>query len=1069
MQIGKKSFTAIYLALSAVLIFSFQNCGYVGPSNPSEFMLSVSYSSPPTFAELDAQIFQPKCLSCHSSGSPNFSSYDTLMANGGVVANDPNQSSVYQQVAAKLMPKGGAALSSDDEKAIYDWIAAGASSGGEGSSTAPDSPSSVSAMATSATSIMIVWTLPVQAVTGVKVERAAASTGPFAVVANIATAATSYSDIGLSTSTAYYYRVSASNLVGESIPSAIVNASTSAYPPSAPTSLSATPANYAQIDLTWTDTSSDETGFRVERSSSSSGPFSLLATLSQNTNSYSDTSVSGSSTFYYRVLAYSSSSGNSSYSNTTNATTPSSPPSAPSGLAATAISSSQINLSWTDNSNNETGFRIERGTSSSGPFVLINTTSANATSFSDSGLSGSTTYYYRIYAWSGSGNSAYSLVANATTAAPVPLAPTSLVATAISAAAINLTWADNSTIESGFKVERGLSASGPFTVIFTSAANITNYSDTGLNGATTYHYRVYAFNGGGNSAYSSVVNATTLTAVVPTAPSGLSAGAVSSMQINLNWTDNSSNENGFKIERGTASSGPFSLIFTSSPNATGYSDTGLSSSTTYYYRISATNSAGDSAYTTFANATTQAPPVVAPSAPSGLSATSFSPTQINLSWSDNSGNESGFKVERATSSGGPFSLIQTAAAGATSYSASGLTSSTTYYFRVSATNSAGDSAYTSVANASTQDPIPNVPTGLSASAVSSAQINLSWTDASSVETGFKIERATSSSGPFSLIYTAAANATNFSDTLLSGSTTYYYRILSFNATGESAYTATANATTLAPAPVAPSNLSATATSASQVSLSWTDNSNSESGFRIERAISSSGPFSLVYTSAANVTSYADSGLPGSTTYYYRAYAFNASGNSAYTSVVSVTTQAPAPSAPSSLVATASSSSQINLSWVDNSNNEMGFRIERATSATGPFTLVATLGANLTSYNNTGLSAATTYYFRVYAYSGAGNSSYSSTASSSTYGTYSLINTNIVQAKCISCHSGGSAKGGYEMSNYTGVMTGVVSGNSSGSLFYQRVLDGTMPKGLPNLTSSEMSAIRTWIDSGAPNN
>jgi subtilisin family serine protease len=96
--------------------------------------------------------------------------------------------------------------------------------------------------------------------------------------------------------------------------------------------------------------------------------------------------------------------------------------------------------------------------------------------------------------------------------------------------------------------------------------------------------------------------------VVPPAPSGLSASATSFTQIDLNWTDNSSNEYGFKIERKMGSGGTYSQIATVTANETSYSDTGLSGATTYYYRVRAYNSAGNSTYSGEANATTPAPP-----------------------------------------------------------------------------------------------------------------------------------------------------------------------------------------------------------------------------------------------------------------------------------------------------------------------------------------------------------------------------------------------------------------------------------------------------------------------------
>jgi len=95
-------------------------------------------------------------------------------------------------------------------------------------------------------------------------------------------------------------------------------------------------------------------------------------------------------------------------------------------------------------------------------------------------------------------------------------------------------------------------------------------------------------------------------ATIPNAPSSLSASAISSSQINLTWQDNSTNETSFKLERATSAAGPFSQIATPGSNTTSYSDSGLAPSTTYYYRVRASNSAGDSSYSNTANATTQA-------------------------------------------------------------------------------------------------------------------------------------------------------------------------------------------------------------------------------------------------------------------------------------------------------------------------------------------------------------------------------------------------------------------------------------------------------------------------------
>jgi hypothetical protein len=184
-------------------------------------------------------------------------------------------------------------------------------------------------------------------------------------------------------------------------------------------------------------------------------------------------------------------------------------------------------------------------------------------------------------------------------------------------------------------------------------------------------------------------------------------------------------------------------------------------------------------------------------------------------------------------------------------------------------------------------------------------------------------------------------------------------------------------------PAAPSGLAATVLSASQITLTWVDKADNETGYQVERALDSVN-FTPIATLGANVTTYTDTGLAATTTYSYRVRAFNSVGPSAYSNTATATTSATAtvPTAPSGLTATAASSSQITLAWVDKATNEMGYSVERSTNGT-PFTVVATLGANTTTYANTGLAAATTYSYRVRAFNSVGPSAYSNTATATT--------------------------------------------------------------------------------------
>jgi titin len=171
----------------------------------------------------------------------------------------------------------------------------------------------------------------------------------------------------------------------------------------------------------------------------------------------------------------------------------------------------------------------------------------------------------------------------------------------------------------GYRVERSTD-NVTFGVIATLGVGAVSYADSSGAPATTYYYRVQAFNAVGPSGYSNTANATT-PQVAPAAPSGLTA-TLSGTTVNLLWVDGSTNEDGFKVERSTDNV-TFGVITTLGAGATSYADTSGVPAQTYYYRVQAFNTAGPSAYSNTESATLPPPAVVAPGAPTALGASVF--------------------------------------------------------------------------------------------------------------------------------------------------------------------------------------------------------------------------------------------------------------------------------------------------------------------------------------------------------------------------------------------------------------------------------------------------------------
>lgn len=308
----------------------------------------------------------------------------------------------------------------------------------------------------------------------------------------------------------------------------------------------------------------------------------------------------------------------------------------------------------------------------------------------------------------------------------------------------------------------------------------TTYSHTGITGGggTYKAYRVSAHNSAGLSTFDLGEGTTSNT---PSAPQNFAITETSPTVLDLTWTapasEGASAVTGYKIERGTDGVS-YSVIVADTGNTNlSYQNTGLTSDTRYYYRISAINSIG-------AGATALADAYTLLNAPTGLSATGVSVSQIDLSWTAPTGanNLDGYKIEY--NNGSWLTLVADTGNTNTSYSHTGLSTGDSFTYRISGLNGvlAGLSSVT--AQGSTYA-VPSAITDLSASGITASSIRLSWTAPSATPalTGYKIEQSEDNSTWSNVVADTGNTNLTYDVTSLSEGTTYYFRVSGINSLG----------------------------------------------------------------------------------------------------------------------------------------------------------------------------------------------------------------------------------------------------------------------------------------------
>lgn len=373
--------------------------------------------------------------------------------------------------------------------------------------------------------------------------------------------------------------------------------------PAAPGNVAVASATSRTLTLSWSDVAG-EIGYRIYQD----GSTTPLATVAANATSYTVTNLGVATTHSFVIEAFNAA-GQASSQAVTGSTL--ALPVAASGVAA-SLSTQQLtlNVNWTDNAGDETGYRIERciGTATfcntATNYITVGLVDAGVTTFADTNASANAGHVYRVVTLRGPDSGAAAQSARLLTPNR-PLASGTPVASNITASSVTLTWTDNTgtgtRVETGYQLERRVGTTGAFLPVGAAlAANTLSTTDATAAAGTAYQYRVVGSNWAGGTA-SAAVTATTLTVPVDLfAVTNLAAANAIANPPSIAWTDNTTGETAYRVRRravtlnantGARNQAAYANLGNSAANSVAFTDSVLTGNTVYEYEVVAMNGA----------------------------------------------------------------------------------------------------------------------------------------------------------------------------------------------------------------------------------------------------------------------------------------------------------------------------------------------------------------------------------------------------------------------------------------------------------------------------------------------
>jgi fibronectin type 3 domain-containing protein len=726
-------------------------------------------------------------------------------------------------------------------------------------------------------------------------------------------------------------------------------------PPAVPVGVSAAPGTL-QVTLSWS-AAAGATAYNVKRSATSgTGYTTLVGTPTTISPPFTDTGLSGGTTYYYVVSSINGVTTCESASSFEVAVFPvgqCTPPLPP--VVTAASGNGVVTLAWAAVAG-AVSYSVARSLTTGTGYATVGAVTTGTT-FTDSSIVNGATYFYVVTASNGTCSSANSNEAQASPACTPPPVPAGLTPTA-SNGSVTLNWTA-STGATSYSIYRNVA--GATTYTFVNSTSQTTFTDSNVVNGTKYNYVVTASNGSCNSAYS-IEAQVTPACVPPLAPTTVTPTAGDG-KVSLAWSA-PAGATLYRVSRNTAAAGTFTQIAT--PTATSYLDTALVNGTTYYYVVAASNGSCWSANSAVVSAT---PVCTPPSVPGTLTATAGD-SQITLSWGVSTPAPASYTLERKTGATGSYVAIATPTVA--SYTDTNLINGTTYYYKVSASNGSCSSAFNTEASATPVPTCPQTAPGSpKATPSGSVQVTITWTASTPTPTSYSIGRSTTSSGGYVAIGSVSGTTLTYTDAdknLVKG-TAYYYQVTAVGSVC-TATSAAASATTACAAPAAPSaGLNATNARSGAITVSWTA-VNGATAYTVSRSTSADGTYTAISTNqtAATFTDPA-SGLVNATVYYYKVSASNANAQCASDPSSAVSTRSciildP----PTGLSTIRAGYNRVKVLWTD-VTGAVSYNVRRSATSGSGYTSVGTSPGS--SFMDTTVANETAYYYVLTASSDAG--------------------------------------------------------------------------------------------------